>query len=59
MGNIMKYKMMSEMMKPAAGSTTSGGMGSMLPLMMMGGGMDDMFNGMFDFSADSDESEDE
>jgi hypothetical protein len=60
MGNIMKYKMMSEMMKPAAGSTASSGMGSMLPFMMMSGGMGDMFEGMFDFGADTtDESEDE
>jgi hypothetical protein len=59
MGNIMKYKMMAEMMKPSAGST-SGGMGSMLPFMMMSGGMGDMFEGMFDFGADTtDESEDE
>lgn len=57
---IMQYMIMSEFMKGAAGtSTASGGgvgsMNSMLPLMLMGGNMGDMFEGMFNFGDDSDE----
>lgn len=61
--NIMKYMMMSEMMKSMSGGTSSSmtgntNMSSMLPLMMMGGGgFSDMFGGMFDFDTD-DEDED-
>lgn len=51
--NIMKYMMLSEMMKGGNG----GSMSNMLPLMMMGGGMSDMFGGMFDF--DDDDADDE
>lgn len=58
MGNIMKYKMMAEMMKPSAGSASSG-MSSMLPFMMMSGGMGSMFDGMFDFGVDTDDITDE
>lgn len=47
MNNIMKYMMMSEMMKGNSGD--SSGFSSMLPLMMMNGGMGDMFSGMLDF----------
>lgn len=47
MNNIMKYMMMSEMMK---GSHSGEGMSAMLPFMMMSGGMNNMFDGMFDFS---------
>lgn len=50
---IMKYMMMSEMMKGGSGS--NGGFGAMLPLMMMNGGAGDMFGGMFNFG---DEDED-
>lgn len=56
---IMQYMMMSEMMKGSDG-TSSNGMSAMLPFMMMnGGGMADMFSGMFDFDDTDEESEDE
>lgn len=60
MENIMKYMMMSEMMKGNAGGAGSS-MSSMLPFMMMGGGnFSNMFDGMFDFdlSADDDDNSD-
>lgn len=48
MNKMMSYMLMSEMMKGTSGSV-SGGMGNMLPFMMMGGGgFTDMFDGMFD-----------
>lgn len=52
---IMKYMMVSEMMKGGSGSNQ---MGSMMPFMLMAdnGGMADMFGGMFDFD-DEDEAE--
>lgn len=52
MNNMMKYMMMSEMMKGTSGGTANG-MSAMLPFMMMnnGGGM---FEGMFDFGFDED-----
>jgi len=54
--NIFKYMMMSEMMK---GNNSSGNMGNILPLMMMGGGnFENMFEGMFDFDFDTDIDED-
>lgn len=55
--NILKYMMMSEMMK----GNGSGNMGNMLPLMMMSGGnFGNMFEGMFDFDFGAeDEEEDE
>lgn len=54
---LMKYWMMSEMMK---GGTLGGNqMSSMLPLMMMGGNFSDMFEGMFDFDEEDDETEEE
>lgn len=50
---IMQYMMMSEMMK--GNSDNSGnGMNTMLPLMMMGGNMGSIFDGLFDFD-DGDE----
>ena len=52
MDKIMKYMMMSEMMKGNAGGS---GMSSMLPFMMMGGDFSEMFDGMFD--ADEEEEE--
>jgi len=57
MNNIMKYMMMSEMMKGNSNAGTNNGMNNMLPLMMMGGGFTDMFDGMFDFDADDDDIE--
>lgn len=55
--NIMKYMMMSEMMKGNSGSSP---MSNMLPLMMMSGNMGDMFGDMFNFDmSDEDESEEE
>lgn len=52
---IMQYMMMSEMMKGNSGGTGNG-MNAMLPLMMMGGNMGNIFDGMFDFD-DEEESE--
>lgn len=57
--NIMKYMMLSEMMKG-----NNGNMSNMLPMMMLGGnGFGDMFDGMFDFDTTVDdeavEAEDE
>ena len=57
---IMQYMMMSEMMK--GNSNGSGnGMNAMLPLMMMGGNMGSIFDGMFDFDdeEETEESEEE
>ena len=60
--NIFKYMMLSQMMKGDNGSTGmmngNGGMSSMLPLMMMGGNMGDMFDGMFDFDMSSNDDDD-
>lgn len=52
--NIFKYMMLSQMMKGNDNNTTgmigvNNGMSAMLPFMMMGGNMGDMFDGMFDF----------
>lgn len=53
---MMSYMMMSEMMKGNNGSNN--GMASVLPFMMMsGGGMSDMFEGMFDSVDEDDEDE--
>ena len=49
---IMKYMMMSEMMK--GGANSNGGFGAMLPLMMMNGNTGDMFGDLFNFD-DGDE----
>ena len=62
--NIFKYMMLSQMMKGdtnSAGISMGGnnGMSAMLPLMMMGGNMGDMFDGMFDFDMSNDVDEDE
>ena len=43
-GRIMKYMMLSEMMKGSAGK---GGMNNMLPFLMMGKGGGDFFEGLF------------
>ena len=61
---IFKYMMMSQMMggnNTSGLSTESNGMNSMLPFMMMGGNMGDMFDGMFDFDEieDADEVDEE
>lgn len=55
--NVFKYMMMSEMLKGTSGYNN--GMSNLLPLMMMGGGIGDMFDGMFDFDEDEDEIEEE
>lgn len=56
MNGMMKYMMMSEMMKGNGSSNNS--MSSMLPMMMfMNGGMGDMFEGMFDFDEEEEEKE--
>lgn len=47
---LMKYMMMSEMMKGMnGGASNQNGMGMMLPFMMMNGGMGDIFGDIFDF----------
>lgn len=60
MGQMMKFAMMSEMMKGnGGGSLFSGGengMANMLPMMMLMNGGGDMFDGLFSFD-DDDESE--
>lgn len=60
--NILKYMMLSQMMKGDNGSTGmmngNGGMSSMLPFMMMGGNMGDMFDGMFDFDMSGNDDDD-
>lgn len=53
---IMQYMMFSEMMKGNSGSTGNG-LSAMLPLMMMGGNMGNIFEGMFDFGGDDDSEE--
>lgn len=68
MQNIMKYMMLSEMMKGNSDQSITGGisnssMGPLLPLMMMGGSGANLFDNMFDFDiafsedADSDETD--
>ena len=55
MNGMMKYIMMSEMLKGNGGNNS---MTSMLPMMMlMNGGMGDMFEGMFDMEEEKDEKE--
>lgn len=58
MNNIMKYMMLSTMMK-GNGNNNSGNMNSMLPFMMVSGGMNNMFDGMFNFGEIDEESDDE
>lgn len=53
---IMQYMMMSEMMKGNSGENGNG-MNTMLPLMMMGGNMGSIFDGMFDFDDNEDDEE--
>lgn len=53
---MMKYMMMSEMMKGNSGNNNP--MLSVLPMMVfMNGGMGDMFEGVFDFDEEEDEKE--
>lgn len=56
---IMRYMLMSEMMK--GGTAGNGQFSAMLPFMMMngGGGFGDMFDGMFDFDDEEDEAPEE
>ena len=59
---MMKFMMMSEMMKGMNGNNSSNSnMSSILPFMLMNGNMENMFEGMFDFSEDDtdESSEDE
>lgn len=53
---IMQYMMLSEMMKGSSGDSGSG-MNTMLPLMMLGGNMGNIFDGFFDFDEDSETDE--
>lgn len=53
---IMQYMMMSEMMKGNSGDSGNS-MNAMLPLMMMGGNMGSIFDGMFDFDDNEDDEE--
>lgn len=56
--NIFKYMMLSQMMKGNNGAgmmETNNGMSAMLPFMMMGGNMSEMFDGMFDFDANDED----
>ena len=60
--NIFKYMMLSQMMNGndsnAMGMANSNNsMSAMLPFMMMGGNMGEMFDGMFDFDMNDGEEE--
>ena len=59
MDKMMSYMVMSEMMKGS--NTSSNGMGSMLPMMMLmnGNNLSDMFSDMFDFDIDTSDDESE
>ena len=61
--NIFKYMMLSQMMKgndnSSIGAMNNGGLNTMLPLMMMGGNMGNLFDGMFDFDMNADDEEEE
>ena len=67
LNNMMKYMMISEMFKgnqPTIGGNNNGGLSSLLPFMMMnGGGLNGLFDGMFDFDtlldADGDDDTDD
>lgn len=57
MNNVLKYMMMSAMLK---GNTGNSDMSNMVPFMMMSnGGFESMFDGMFDFNLEDDEEESE
>lgn len=61
--NIFKYMMLSQMMKgndnSSIGAMNNGGLNSMLSLMMMGGNMGNLFDGMFDFDMNTDDEDGE
>ena len=54
---IIQYMMLSEMMKGNSDNNSGNGMNTMLPLMMMGGNMGSIFDGMFDFDDNEDDEE--
>ena len=58
MNNIFKYMMLSQMMNGNGSTGTASNMNSMLPFIMMGGNMGDMFDGMFDFDTVDNTNED-
>ena len=59
MNKIMKFMMMSEMMKGFGGNSQNNAMANMMPLMMMSGGnMGDLFSGIFDFGDNEEEHTD-
>lgn len=68
-GNIMRYLMLSEMMKGsgcgngATGGTnagnTFGGMNGLIPFMLLGKNMDGLFDGMLDMDFDEEDEDDE
>ena len=51
--SIMKYMIMSEMMKGSSDAKSQNPMNSMMLLMMMNGNMGNMFDGIFDLNNDS------
>lgn len=57
MNKIMKYMMVSEMMKGnnASGNGDNNNSSNMMALMMMSGGLGNMFDGLFDFDEDDEE----
>ena len=57
MGKILKYMMLSEMMK-GGGTKGTDGVSGMLPLMLMGGG-GDLFGDLFSFDFDDVDGMDE
>ena len=61
MNKMMSYMMMSEMMKGNNNGSSSNNFGSMFPMMMLmnGGNMTNMFDGVFDFDETDDEEESE
>lgn len=60
MNKVMKFMMMSEMMKGFGGNSGNNTMANMMmPYMMMTGGMGDMFSGIFDFDENEEVSENE
>ncbi len=60
-GKIMKYMMLSEMLKGENGKNAGAGFGSgmngILPLMLLGNNMDGLFDGMMDLDFNEDEEE--
>ena len=54
---IMQYMMLSEMMKGNSDNNFGNGMNAMFPLMMMGGNMGSIFDGMFDFESEDNADE--